>query len=123
MPKHAVNTSEQTKIRRLFLAGNSAEAIAAHMNVDLHVVQAWHPDNVAKVRGEHRAAEAEAADAELEEEEAVHTATAPTRKKKAKASKKSAKQKGQRDTARDKDKDLALERDRIQQEQRSVVEE
>lgn len=123
MPKHAVNTSEQTKIRRLFLAGNSAEAIAAHMNVDLKVVEAWHPDNVAKVRGEHRAAEVDAAEEAAEEADAVHTAAAPTRKKKAKASKKSAQAKGKRDAARDKDKDLALERDRIQQGQRQVVEE
>lgn len=118
MPKHAVNTSEQAKIARLFRAGNSAEAIAMHMNVDLKVVQSWHPDNVAAVRNRHRAAEVEAAEEAADEEQAVHKAKAPTRKKKAKVAKKSAANKGARDAARDKDKELAEERDRIQQEQR-----
>ena len=70
MPKHAVNTSEQAKIRKFFNAGNSAEAIAAHMNVDLGVVKAWHPDNVEKVRAELRAAEHSALEEEKEEKAA-----------------------------------------------------
>lgn len=119
MPKHAVNVTEQNKIRKLFEAGNSAEAIAAHMNVDLPVVQAWHPDNVKAVREENRQLEVAAAEERAEQEtaeleEAAKKAKASERAKKAAATRK-ANQAAKREEEAVKDRKLAEERDKAQQ--------
>lgn len=127
MPKHAVNTSERARIRKLFLAGNSPEAIAAHMNIDLQVVIAWHPDNVGKVKAEIREAEAEmeaeqaVADTEKLEEEAK-AAKRSEAGKRAAATRKANRMNAKED-AKEADRVAAEERERVQKEQHQIAEE
>lgn len=124
MPKHAVNTSEQTKIRKYFLAGNTAAAIAAYMNVDLAVVEAWHPDAVAdkkeaireaEIAEGGKQAEAETATAELDAQAAKRSEAG----KKAAATR-LANQKAKREAAALADKELTEERERVQEEQATM---
>lgn len=118
MPKHAVNTSEQNRIRKLYLAGNSTEAIAAHMNVMPSVVEAWHPDAVAKRKEEIRVAEiAAGARAVKKETKTAEDAAAAAKRSEAgkrAAATRAANQKAARDAARDKDRALADEREKAQ---------
>lgn len=127
MPKHAVNTSERARIRKLFLAGNSAEAISAHMNVDVNVVKAWHPDLVVKVKEEIREAEAkmEAEQAETDTKELEDAAAAAKRSEAGRRA--AATRKANRLTAKDVSKEAdqvaAEERERVQKEQHQIAEE
>jgi hypothetical protein len=118
MPKHAVNTSEQNRIRKLFLAGNSVEAIAAHMNVASSVVEAWHPDAVAKRKEEIRLAEIDAgARAVKKETKTAEDAAAAAKRSEAgkrAAATRAANQKAARDQARDKDRAVAEAREKAQ---------
>lgn len=120
MPKHAVNTSEQARIRKLFLAGNPPEAIAAHMNIDLAVVNAWHPDAVVAKKAEIREAEAELEGQRVEQEtaEAEEAAAAAKRSEAGKkaAATRAANRKGAKDAAKLKDQELAEARDAAQQQ-------
>lgn len=125
MPKHAVNTSERARIRKLFQAGNSAEAIAAHMNIDLPVVKAWHPDNVAIKKQEILKAEAEltaqAAEAETQElEDQAATSKRSESAKRAAATRKANRLQA-KEEAREDDKRQAEERERIQKEARDIA--
>lgn len=118
MPKHAVNTSEQARIRKLFQAGNSATAIAAHMNIDVGVVESFHPDNVAEVRERNRHLELEEAEHQAEEEtrvanEAAQAAVRSERARKAAATR-AANQKAKREAAKEEDKRIAEEREAAQ---------
>lgn len=126
MPKHAVNTSERARIRKLFLAGNSAEAISAHMNVALPVVIAWHPDNVIKVKGEIRVAEAEleAEGAVAETEKLEEAAAASKRSESARraAATRKANRLNAKEDAREADRAAAEERERVQKEAASIRE-
>lgn len=128
MPKHAVNTSEQNRIRKLFLAGNSAAAIAAHMNVALPVVEAWHPDAVIKRKEEIRLAETELAGkaAEKETQDAEDAAAAAKRSEAGKraAATRAANQKAAKDAAKDRDREAAEAREQAQADSgRMAVEE
>jgi hypothetical protein len=127
MPKHAVNTSERARIRKLFLAGNNAEAIAAHMNIDLQVVKAWHPDNVGKVKAEIREAEAEmeAEQAVVDTKELEDAAAAAKRSeagRRAAATRKANRMNAKED-AKEADRAAAEERERVQKEQHQIAEE
>ncbi len=120
MPKHAVNVTEQNRIRKLFLAGNSAEAIAAHMNVDLPVVEAWHPDNVDRMKARNRELEREEAGRQAEAdtaaaEEEARRQKASERAKKAAATRK-ANADAKRQAAKDADRKLAEEREEAQRQ-------
>lgn len=120
MPKHAVNTSEQARIRKLFLAGNPAEAIAAHMNIDVNVVRTWHPDNVVAKKQELREAEAELEGQEAEKETATAEKAAIAAKRseagKKAAATRAANRKQAKDAAKLKDKEFAEARDKAQQQ-------
>lgn len=127
MPKHAVNTSERARIRKLFLAGNNAEAIAAHMNIDLAVVIAWHPDNVGKVKAEIREAEAEmeAEQAVADTQELEDAAAAAKRSEAGKraAATRKANRMNAKEEAKEADRTAAEERERVQKEQHQIAEE
>lgn len=120
MPKHAVNTTEQTRIRKLFLAGNPATAIAAHMNIDLDVVENWHPDRVEERKKELRKAEADlmGEKAEKETETAEKEAAAAKRSEAGKkaAATREANRKLKKDAAKLEDQKRAEERDKAQEE-------
>lgn len=120
MPKHAVNTTEQTRIRKLFLAGNPATAIAAHMNIDLDVVEAWHPDKVAESKVELRAAEAQLLGKQAEDETkaAEEEAAALKRSEAARraAATREANRKLKKDAAKLEDQKRAEEREKAQEE-------
>lgn len=120
MPKHAVNTTEQARIRKLFLAGNPATAIAAHMNIDLDVVENWHPDKVAERKVEIRAAEAVlmGQKAEQETKDAEEEAAALKRSEAGKkaAATREANRKLKKDAAKLDDQRKAEERDKAQEE-------
>lgn len=126
MPKHAVNTSERARIRKLFLAGNSAEAIAAHMNIDLPVVIAWHPDNVNKVKAEIREAEAEleAEGAVAETKELEDQAAASKRSESARraAATRKANRLNTKEAAKEADRVANEERERVQKEAAAIRE-
>lgn len=120
MPKHAVNVTEQARIRKLYLAGNSTEAIAAHMNVERTVVEAWHPDKVMERKKEIRLAEAEA-EKQLIEDETRELATAAATAKRSEAAKKAAatraaNRKAEKDAAKLKDQALAEAREEAQRQ-------
>lgn len=121
MPKHAVNVTEQNKIRKYFLAGNEAPAIAAFMNIDVSVVQAFHPDAVVAKKEEIREAEiAEGAkQAEVETKAADADAAAAKRSEAGKkaAATRAANAKLKREKAKLADKRAAEERERVQEEQ------
>lgn len=126
MPKHAVNTTEQNKIRKYFLAGNEAPAIAAYMNVDLAVVERFHPDAVAEKKEQIRQAEiAEGAkQAETESKAAEADAAAVKRSEAGKkaAATRAANAKQARDKAKLADQKAAEERERVQAEQAAMRE-
>ena len=50
MPKRAINRTEINKVQKFLRAGETPEDIARAFNIELGVVQAFDPENEAKVR-------------------------------------------------------------------------
>ena len=70
MPKQAINRTEINKVQKLLRAGHMPEEIARHLNIEVGVVEAFDPENEAKVKEAIRKAEnvASMEDAILKEE-------------------------------------------------------
>ena len=57
MPKHAINRTEINKVQKYLRAGETPERIAKALNIELGVVEAFDPENEARVKEAIREAE------------------------------------------------------------------